>query len=66
MKKGDMVQLKSGGCKMTVKVIIGNNELTPIEEQALKNQGFPIGYVCCTWIVGKSLQTAVFDPVLLK
>ena len=65
---GDIVQLKSGGTKMTVKGILGdvNQSLTKMEETALKIRGYQDGSVFCEWFLDNKLTSNVFKPEVLK
>jgi uncharacterized protein YodC (DUF2158 family) len=63
LKPGDIVQLKSGGPKMTVKRIIGSDQsnlgLRTVDE-ALKFNGYKSGDVVCNWFEGSTLKDGTF------
>jgi uncharacterized protein YodC (DUF2158 family) len=63
LKVGDVVQLKSGGPKMTVQRIIGadksNMGLRALDE-ALKIQGYKTGDIVCQWFEGNTIRDAAF------
>ncbi len=63
LKIGDVVQLKSGGPKMTVQRIIGtdnNNIGLKAGDEFLKLRGFKDGDVICNWFEGSSLRDGTF------
>ena len=63
LKIGDVVQLKSGGPKMTVQRIIGsdnNNIGLKAGDEFLKLRGFKDGDVICHWFEGSSLRDGTF------
>jgi len=66
---GDMVELKSGGPKMTVKRIIGQGLDTwqgKTNEQVLKIQGYKDGDLVCIWFEGNKLHEGVFPLETLQ
>ena len=66
---GDVVQLKSGGEKMTVQRIIGkDSHITRIDMQdkMLKMAGYENGDVSCQWFVNKKLESSVFKKDMLE
>jgi uncharacterized protein YodC (DUF2158 family) len=61
---GDIVQLKSGGPKMTVQRVIGshNNNLgLKATDEYYKIRGFEEGDLICQWFVGNSLKDGTFS-----
>ncbi|EKT4500013.1 DUF2158 domain-containing protein [Flavobacterium psychrophilum] len=65
---GEVVQLKSGGEKMTVQRIIGKDSQLPriaMEDKLLKLTGYEDGDVCCQWFVNKKLESSVFKKEML-
>ena len=64
-KVGDVVQLKSGGPKMTIKRLIGqgtDNWQSRINEEAMKAIGHKNGDLVCVWFENNQLKDAVFPP----
>lgn len=60
---GDVVQLKSGGPKMTVQRIIGtesSNIGLKTADEVLKMRGFREGDVICYWFEASSLKDGTF------
>ncbi len=69
LKAGDVVQLKSGGPKMTIKGIIGDEKspLSTTENTALKMSGqYTDGDIYCQWFLNNKLESAVFKPSMLQ
>lgn len=69
LKQGDVVQLNSGGPKMSVVRFIGadtsNFQLTTVDE-VLKMGGFTDGDVVCQWFNANDLATGTFKIETLK
>ncbi len=66
---GDLVQLKSGGPKMTVKRIIGQGMDTwqgKTNEQVLKIQGYKEGDLVCIWFEENKINESVFPLETLQ
>lgn len=69
MKAGDVVQLKSGGQKMTIMGIIDNAEspLGKTMENVLKMSGYQEGDIYCQWFDNKNtLVNGCFKVIMLK
>lgn len=69
LKTGDAVQFISGGPKMTIKGIIGNekNPLSKTENALLKMSGqYSDGNVYCQWFSNDKLESGVFKSAMLK
>jgi uncharacterized protein YodC (DUF2158 family) len=63
IKVGDIVQLKSGGPKMTVQRIIGADQSNiglKAGDEFLKMRGFRDGDVICNWFEASSLKDGTF------
>jgi uncharacterized protein YodC (DUF2158 family) len=63
IKVGDVVQLKSGGPKMTVRRIIGeekSNVGVRTFDEALKMNGYKNGDAVCDWFEGSTLRDGTF------
>lgn len=62
-KAGDIVVLKSGGPKMTVKRLIGHGMDSwqgKTNEQVLKIQGYKDGDLICVWFENNQLKEGIF------
>lgn len=62
-KTGELVQLKSGGPKMTVRRILGSSEdvsFQMIDDYIKKIKGFNDGDVICQWFEGNELKDGAF------
>jgi uncharacterized protein YodC (DUF2158 family) len=69
MTIGDIVQLKSGGPKMTVQRIIGSDRTNfgiIASDEYLKLRGFADGDVICQWFEGNSLKDGTFKAASLN
>ena len=69
MNIGDIVQLRSGGPKMTVQRIIGadkNNFGLKAADEYLKMRGFTDGDVICQWFEGNALKDGTFKSASLN
>ncbi len=63
LQPGDVVQLKSGGPKMTVQRVIGtdnSNLALKANDEFLKLRGFKDGDVTCNWFEGSALRDGTF------
>ena len=63
IKVGDIVQLKSGGPKMTIQRIIGADQSNiglKAGDEFLKLRGFRDGDVICNWFEESSLRDGTF------
>ncbi len=66
---GDLVQLKSGGPRMTVKRIVGQGLDTwqgKTNEQVLKIQGYKDGDMVCIWFEENKLNEGIFPLEALQ
>ena len=69
LKIGDIVQLKSGGPKMTVQRILGTDNSNlglKAADEFLKMRGFRDGDVICQWFEGSSLRDGTFKSESLS
>ncbi|WP_181309067.1 YodC family protein [Rufibacter sp. XAAS-G3-1] len=62
---GDVVELKSGGPKMTIQKIVGKST-DKMENFALKTAGHSDGDLVCQWFINNKLETNIFKPETLK
>ena len=63
MNTGDIVQLKSGGPKMTIQRAIGSDTSNfglKAADEYLKMRGFTEGDVICQWFEGNTLRDGTF------
>lgn len=63
IKIGDVVQLKSGGPKMTVQRVLGSDQSNlglKASDEFLKLKGFRDGDVICNWFEASSLKDGTF------
>jgi len=63
MNTGDIVQLKSGGPKMTIQRIIGSDKSNiglKAADEYLKMRGFAEGDVICQWFESNTLRDGTF------
>lgn len=67
-KNGDVVELKSGGPKMTITRFIGEDKTGPItmQDKAYKMAGYKDGDVICQWFDKNALKSGVFSITNLK
>jgi len=64
-KTGDLVKLKSGGAKMTVRLIIGDGQYPTIEEP-YKLGGYKPGDVLCEWQSRNVAKAQAYHPEQLE
>ncbi len=63
VKTGELVQLKSGGPKMTVRRIIGGDtdvSFQMVDDYIKRIKGFKDGDVICQWFEGNELKDGAF------
>lgn len=63
LKTGDIVQLKSGGPKMTVQRILGADKTNlglKAADEFLNLRGYREGDVVCQWFEGSALKDGTF------
>ena len=63
MNTGDIVQLRSGGPKMTIQRVIGSDKSNfglKAADEYLKLRGFIDGDVICQWFEGDNLRDGTF------
>jgi uncharacterized protein YodC (DUF2158 family) len=63
MNTGDIVQLKSGGPKMTIQRVIGSDKSNfglKAADEYFKIRGFTDGDVICQWFEGDNLRDGTF------
>ena len=68
MTTGDIVQLRSGGPKMTIQRVIGTergNLGLKAADEYLKMRGFMDGDVICQWFEGDNLRDGTFKTASL-
>ncbi|AOJ86713.1 hypothetical protein WS87_08530 [Burkholderia sp. MSMB0856] len=61
--KGDTVELKSGGPKMTVAGVVTNPALIKALKTKYPSVEVPVQ---CTWFDGNVVQESIFDQEMLK
>ena len=69
INKNDIVQLKSGGPKMTVQRFIGEKTMNygvKIADETRKLKGFNDGDAVCQWFDGSDLKEGVFPAEALR
>lgn len=69
LKTGDIVQLKSGGPKMTVQRIIGDyqeNERLKMSDNLIKMSGYKDGDLICQWFNDNKLETGMFNLEMIQ
>jgi uncharacterized protein YodC (DUF2158 family) len=64
MRRGDLVQLNSGGTKMTIFNFV--KDLPDEAKQHYLKVGAEESDVVCKWFVGTTLKKEVFKPSMLK
>jgi uncharacterized protein YodC (DUF2158 family) len=69
INKNEIVQLKSGGPKMTVQRFIGEKTMNygvKIADETRKLKGFNDGDAVCQWFDGSDLKEGVFPVEALR
>lgn len=66
LKVGDVVQLKSGGPKMTINAIVGDGGTSKIVTSAAKMAGFKDGSVSCIWFSERGQEKGYFFADTIK
>nr|WP_281286456.1 DUF2158 domain-containing protein [Pleionea sediminis] len=64
MRRGDLVQLNSGGTKMTIFNFV--KDLPDPSKEYYLNVGAEENDIVCKWFVGTTLKKEVFKPSMLK
>ncbi|PWK54274.1 DUF2158 domain-containing protein [Pleionea mediterranea] len=64
MRRGDIVQLNSGGTKMTVFSFV--KDLPVEQKEPFVGEGFREEDVVCKWFVGTTLKKDIFRSSMLK
>lgn len=65
---GEIVQLKSGGPKMTIQRIIGDyqeNDRLTMADKFLKISGFKDGDLICQWFKDNKLESGTFAAEMI-
>jgi uncharacterized protein YodC (DUF2158 family) len=65
---GDIVQLKSGGPKMTIQRIIGDyqeNDRLKMADNLIKISGYKDGDLICQWFNDNKLETGMFNAEMI-
>ena len=68
-KVGDVVQLKSGGPKMTIQRIIGDfsdNDRVKMADNFIKISGYKDGDVICEWFAGTKVEAKTFNNEMIE
>lgn len=66
---GDIVQLKSGGPKMTIQRIIGDyqeNDRLKMADNLIKISGYKNGDLICQWFNGNKLEIGTFSSEMIQ
>lgn len=66
---GDIVQLKSGGPKMTIQRIIGDyqeNDGLKRADNLIKLSGYKNGDLICQWFNDNKLETGTFNAEMIQ
>lgn len=64
MRRGDVVQLNSGGAKMTIFSFL--KDLPEPQQETYLVDGFKENDVVCKWFVGTTLKKDIFKSSMLK